>query len=131
MNYLVGKWNLVEKSNFDGFLKYTQIPWYQRKIAKYCGVTTTISKNNDETYTKSVKSRFYKMDPEIIDFDKSEYIKSGTTKKKYSREDDVILADVLGSIVNWKERIYYQEPYLIVEYNWGKDGFAQQKFKKV
>jgi len=41
------------------------------------------------------------------------------------------LFDYRDGELYWKERIYYQDPYLIVEYNWGEDGFAQQKFKKV
>ena len=79
---LVGKWKLSKNEEFDNFLKYTKIPWYQRKIARYCKVLTTINQINENEFLKEATATFYKMDPENIDFTKDEWIKSGTTKKK-------------------------------------------------
>ena len=128
---LVGKWQLQKQEQFDNFLKYTQIPWYQRKIARYCKVLTNIIHNDDDKFTKEVSATFYKMDPENIDFTKDEWIKSGTTQKKYHMEGDIINVDVKGSVVNWKEKIYYQHPNMIVEYHWLDGGFAKQIFSKI
>ena len=128
---LVGKWKLQKQEQFDNFLKYTQIPWYQRKIARYCKVLTNIIHNDDDKFTKEVSATFYKMDPENIDFTKDEWIKSGTTQKKYHMEGDIINVDVKGSVVNWKEKIYYQDPNMIVEYHWLDGGFAKQIFSKI
>ncbi len=128
---LVGKWKLKKQEQFDNFLKYTQIPWYQRKIARYCKVLTNIIHNDDDKFTKEVSATFYKMDPENIDFTKDEWIKSGTTLKKYHMEGDIINVDVKGSVVNWKEKIYYQDPNMIVEYHWLDGGFAKQIFSKI
>lgn len=128
---LVGKWKLQKQEQFDNFLKYTQIPWYQRKIARYCKVLTNIIHNDDDKFTKEVSATFYKMDPENIDFTKDEWIKSGTTQKKYNMDGDVINVDVKGSVVNWKEKIYYQDPNMIVEYHWLDGGFAKQIFSKI
>ena len=53
-------------------------------------------------------------------------------RKKYSYVDGSVLVDIIGSMVNWKERIYYEEPNLIVEYMWEDDGkkhTAKQIFK--
>ena len=128
---LVGKWKLQKQEQFDNFLKYTQIPWYQRKIARYCKVLTNIIHDDDDKFTKEVSATFYKMDPENIDFTKDEWIKSGTTQKKYNMDGDVINVDVKGSVVNWKEKIYYQDPNMIVEYHWLDGGFAKQIFSKI
>ena len=37
MNYILGKWYISKNKNFDDFLKFTHVPWYQRKIAEHCG----------------------------------------------------------------------------------------------
>ena len=81
MENLLGKWKLSKQEKFDNFLKWTKIPWYQRKIARYCNITTNIEQNSDNKWLKTVTATFYKMDPENIDFSKDEWIKSGTTKK--------------------------------------------------
>ena len=128
---LVGKWKLSKNEEFDNFLKYTKIPWYQRKIARYCKVLTSIKQINENEFLKEATATFYKMDPENIDFTKDEWIKSGTTKKKYSRDGDVINVEVKGSMVDWNEKIYYQDPNMIVEYHWLNGGFAKQIFTKL
>ena len=46
-------------------------------------------------------------------------------------DGDVINVDVKGSVVNWKEKIYYQDPNMIVEYHWLDGGFAKQIFSKI
>lgn len=130
MESLLGKWRLLKNEGFDNFLKFTQVPWYKRKIAGYCSIDLEILKDG-HTYEKRVHSRFYKTVEKII-FGNN-YITSGTTRKKYSYENGAVYVDVLGSIVNWKEVIYYDEPNLVVEYNWTEsDGTvktAKQTFK--
>ena len=61
---------------------------------------------------------------------KDEWIKSGTTKKRYSRNGDIINVEVKGSMVDWNEKIYYQDPNMIVEYSWLGGGYARQIFSK-
>ena len=126
---LVGKWKLIKKEGFSEFLKYTQVPWYQRKIAEYSSIFTDISKNDDGTFTKTVQSTFYNAEPEIIDFNNDKEIKTGTLKKRYTKLNDFINCQVIGSIVSWDEKIYYQEPFMIVEYKW-KNGSCKQYFSK-
>ncbi len=130
MENLLGKWQLSKQEKFDNFLKWTKIPWYKRKIASYCNIMTNIEQNSDNSWLKTVTATFYKMDPENIDFSKDEWIKSGTTKKRYSREGDIINVEVKGSMVDWNEKIYYQDPNMIVEYSWFGGGHARQIFSK-
>ena len=126
---LVGKWKLAKKEGFGEFLKYTQVPWYQRKIAQYSNIFTDIIKNDDGTFTKTVQSTFYNADPEVIDFNNNKEIITGTLKKKYSYLNNYISCQVIGSIVSWNEKIYYQEPNMIVEYTW-PSGKCKQYFSK-
>ena len=135
MDNLLGKWKLVKNEGFDKFLKFTQISWYKRKIAEYSPINIEIERlpmrlrTGGYEYEKRVRSTFYKTDERITFND--EYVPSGTTRRKYTLTDDGILVDIIGSIVNWNERIYYEEPNLIVEYSW-KEGtvekFARQIF---
>ena len=118
MNNLLGKWKLLENKSFDDFLKFTKIPWYQRKVAAYSSINLSITQEGC-SYVKSVKSTFYNTLEKIV-FDDN-YITSGSTRKKYSYVDGSVLVDVIGSIVNWRERIYYEYPNLIVEYIWEED----------
>ena len=100
---LVGKWKLAKKEGFGEFLKYTQVPWYQRKIAQYSNIFTDIIKNDDGTFTKTVQSTFYNADPEVIDFNNNKEIITGTLKKKYSYLNNYISCQVIGSIVSWND----------------------------
>ena len=132
MDNLLGKWKLVKNEGFDKFLKFTQISWYKRKIAEYSPINIEIERlpmrlrTGGYEYEKRVRSTFYKTDERITFND--EYVPSGTTRRKYTLTDDGILVDIIGSMVNWNERIYYEEPNLIVEYSW-KEG-AVEKFAR-
>tara|TARA_B100000035_G_C20974198_1_gene542409 strand:- start:220 stop:639 length:420 start_codon:yes stop_codon:yes gene_type:complete len=129
MERLLGNWNLLKNDGFGEFLKFTQIPWYKRKLAEYSGIDISIKQNGDE-FLKKINSTFYKNEEKIIFNDN--YITSGTTHKKYSYVDDSVLVEIKGSIVNWHEKIYIDNRNLVVEYIW-KDGdkekFAKQIFK--
>ena len=48
MDRLLGNWKLLLNENFSEFLKFTQVPWYQRKLAEYSGIDINISKNGEE-----------------------------------------------------------------------------------
>lgn len=129
MNYLLGKWYIHKNTNFDNFLKFTQVPWYQRKIAKHSNIDLEISKIDDKNFVKKINSMFYKNEERII-LD-GDYHKNNTVKRKYSIDDSenpTITVDVQGSIVNWIEKIYYEDPHLVVEYIWkGKYEFVYAK----
>jgi len=131
MEELLGKWRLLKNERFDDFLKFTQIPWYQRKVAGYCGIDLEITSKGLGKYEKRVNSTFYKTIEEINFNDN--YIASGTTLKKYSYEEDgSVSVDIKGSIVHWRERIFYKHPNLVVEYSWienDKCKSARQVFK--
>lgn len=134
MNYLLGKWYIHKNTNFDEFLKFTKVPWYQRKIAKHSNIDLEINKEDDKNYVKKVNSLFYKNDEKIILDDN--YHRNNKVSRKYSideNENPTITVDVEGSIVNWKEKIYYESPYLVVEYIWNTKygiNFAKQFFLK-
>ncbi len=133
MECLLGKWRLLKNEGFGDFLAFTKVSWYKRKIAEYSTIDINIKRVPSiecECYEKKINSTFYNNVEKIIFNDN--YITSGTTRKKYSYENGSVLVDIIGSVVNWKEKIYYEEPNLIVEYIWeenGKPKFAKQIFK--
>ena len=132
MNFILGKWYIHKNTDFDEFLKFTKVPWYQRKIAKHSNIDLEIKKINDTTFIKNINSLFYKNDEKII-LD-GNYHKNHTVTRKYNIEEGentTITVDVQGSIVNWKEKIYFNDPHLIVEYIWNvknENKYARQYF---
>ena len=133
MHNILGKWYIHKNNNFNDFLKFTQTPWYQRKIAEHSNIDLEITKINDDNFVKTINSLFYNNKEEIEI--NGEYNDCDKLKKKYeitgSENESIINVDIKGTIVNWKEKIYYNEPHLIVEYIWNvknENKYARQYF---
>tara|TARA_B110000971_G_C20005626_1_gene498983 strand:- start:732 stop:1127 length:396 start_codon:yes stop_codon:yes gene_type:complete len=130
MNDLLGKWKLTKNIKFDSFLKFTQVPWYQRQIAAYSPIDLLLTQTSFG-YSKAISSLFFNSHEEIkLD---GEYRMYDKIKKKYEQSDDKIKVDIIGTIVNWNETLSYKPPILTVEYTW-KEGeenkSAKQEFTK-
>ena len=117
MENILGKWKLEENINFGDFLIFTQTAWYQRQIAEHSNIDITLTKLDENKYNKTVDALFFTQNEDII-LDGKEREYEGNIKKSYLLSDNAIDVSITGSIVNWKERIKFKEPYLYVEYSW-------------
>ena len=130
MENILGKWKLEENINFGDFLIFTQTTWYQRQIAEHSNIDITLTKLDENKYNKTVDALFFTQNEDII-LDGKEREYEGNIKKSYLLSDNAIDVSITGSIVNWKEKIKFKEPYLYVEYSWityGDVCSALQKF---
>ena len=116
MNYILGKWYISKNKNFDDFLKFTHVPWYQRKIAEHSNIDIEIQKLAPNKFTRIVNSLFYNNQENIVI--NNEFHKHDKVRKKYTISNGMIIVNIKGSRVNWTEKIYYEAPYLVVEYTW-------------
>ena len=124
----VGVWNLVKNNNFSEFLNHVQIPWYQRSIASLLYVKVKIEKQSDIHYIKTVESYFHNSVEDII-LDNEYHTSDGRIKRLYTVKDDIINVDIIGTVANWKEKIYNKNNNLIIEYTFN-DSSASQVFEK-
>jgi len=124
----VGVWNLVKNNNFSEFLNHVQIPWYQRSIASLLYVKVKIEKQSDIHYIKTVESYFHNSVEDII-LDNEYHTSDGGIKRLYTVKDDIINVDIIGTVANWKEKIYNKNNNLIIEYTFN-DSSASQVFEK-
>ena len=124
----VGVWNLVKNNNFSEFLNHVQIPWYQRSIASLLYVKVKIEKQSDIHYIKTVESYFHNSVEDII-LDNEYHTSDGGIKRLYTVKDDIINVDIIGTVANWKEKIYNKNNNLIIEYTFN-DISASQVFEK-
>ena len=121
MDKILGKWQLKENRGFDNFLIFTQTAWLSRTVALSCPINVSITRllksgKNQNHYTQTIQSLFYNATENIVlDSQSRDYNK---IKKSYYLKDDVIHADITGTIVNWKERIYVQDSNLFIRYFW-------------
>jgi len=125
----VGVWNLVKNNNFSEFLTHVQIPWYQRSFASLLYVTVKIEKKSDIHYIKRVESYFHNSTEDII-LDNKYHTSDEGIKRLYTVKDDIINVDIIGTVANWKEKIYNKNNNLIIEYTFNNE-FASQTFEKV
>ena len=65
MHNILGKWYIHKNNNFNDFLKFTQTPWYQRKIAEHSNIDLEITQNNESSFVKTINSLFYNNKEEI------------------------------------------------------------------
>lgn len=130
MDNILGSWTLKNNKNFNKFLEFTQIPWYQRLIAEHSSINVLIIEK-EGGYVKKINSTFFNSEEFIILDDT--FRKYDEIKKKYTFENNIINTDIKGTIVNWNEKIYKQGDELIIEYCWLEDNdlkFATQDFCK-
>ena len=132
MEKLLGQWKLKENTKFSSFLSFTQLPWYQIKIAKYSNIDIHLSKIGEMKYLKKVESLFYNVE-HTININNTFKKTSDGKQIKYSLVDNTLVTDIIGTIVNWQEVISFEDPYLKIEYIWEVDGGtkrASQLFEK-
>tara|TARA_B110000858_G_scaffold197131_1_gene257735 strand:+ start:1404 stop:1793 length:390 start_codon:yes stop_codon:yes gene_type:complete len=121
----IGVWNLVTNNNFNEFLNHVQIPWYQRSLASLLYVKVKIEKHSDIHYKKVVESYFHNSIENIILDDKYHTSDDGI-KRLYTIENDIITVDIIGTIANWKEKIYNNDKNnLVIEYSFNNDSASQ------
>lgn len=125
----IGVWNLVNSYNFDNFLTFVKVPWYQRTISGLLNIKVKIDKKTDTHYVKNVESYFHNSVEDIILDDKYHTNDDGI-KKKYTVSNDIINVDIIGNVCNWKEKIYNDEnKNLIIEYYFDGE-ISKQIFEK-
>ena len=121
MENLLGKWKLKENIQFTDFLSFTQLPWYQIKIANYSHIDLQLSKVSEMKYSKKVESLFYNVH-HTININNTYKEGNDGKKIKYSIKDNKIITDIIGTIVNWQEITSFNDPYLQIEYIWEEGG---------
>ena len=125
----IGVWNLVTNNNFNEFLNHVQIPWYQRSFASLLNVKVKIEKKSDIHYKKVVESYFHNSIENII-LDNKYHTSDDGVKRLYTIEDDIINVNIIGTIANWKEKIYNKDDNnLVIEYSFNNMS-ASQIFEK-
>lgn len=132
MEKLLGQWKLKENTKFSKFLSFTQLPWYQIKIANYSNIDISLSKISEMTYFKKVESLFYNVE-HTININNTFKKCSDGKQIKYSLVDNTLVTDIVGTIVNWQEVISFEDPHFKIEYIWKVDGDtkrASQLFEK-
>ena len=119
MDTFLGKWKLKKEVNFDNFLKFSGVPWFQRRIAKHNKLKILIE-TWEEVYIKSVTSPLYnteeilKLDNKCRRYDK--YV------KKFYTQDNIIFADVkYKDSISWNEEVSIKEGFLVNKYIWIKN----------
>ncbi len=136
MDKILGYWRLKENKDFDNFLIFTQTPWWQRRIALNCAINLSLrcflkNPKGHNHYNKKVESLFYSTDENII-LD-NEWRQYDDIRKKYSLKDQTVNVQILGTVVNWEEKIYMNNNNLVIKYVWkegDKTKTATQKFTK-
>lgn len=131
MDTFLGKWVLKKEVNFDKFLKFSGVPWFQRRIAKHNKLKILIEKWK-KVYVKSVISPLYNTQ-EILKLD-NEYRIYDKFMKKFYTEENIIYVDVkYNDELSWKEEIHIKDGVLITKYIWIKKNerhIAVQFFKR-
>ena len=119
MDLFLGKWILKKDVHFENFLKFTEVPWIQRRFAEHNKITLVIEKWN-KSYIKSVTSPFYNVE-EIIKLD-NQYREYDKSFKKFRIEENIIYIDIrYNTGIFWKEEVYIKDGFLISKYIWIKD----------
>jgi len=132
MDNFLGKWRLKENINFDSFLIFTQLSWFERTIALSSPITLFLTKDIGN-YTKKIESLFYNSEEKII-LDNTPRIYN-KIKKTYSKTTDEVNVNIVGEIVNWNEKISLKNNELIIKYTWDDEEtkektYASQIFTK-
>jgi len=132
MDNFLGKWRLKENINFDSFLIFTQLSWFERTIALSSPITLFLTKDIGN-YTKKIESLFYNSEEKII-LDNTPRIYN-KIKKTYSKTPDEVNVNIVGEIVNWNEKISLKNNELIIKYTWDDEEtkektYASQIFTK-
>jgi len=130
MDSLLRKWKLKKNDMFDNFLIFTQTNWYQRQVALCSNIDLTLTKKGENIYNKKVDSLFYGAN-ETISFGEGYKEYDNEIKKNYVLKDNEIHVDVIGTVANWKELIYYKKPYLVVEYIWKGEDDEEHKAQQI
>ena len=132
MDSLLGKWKLKRNNDFNTFLIFRQTSWFARTNAENSSINVEIKKTDDKTYHKSIDSLFYNTEESItLDNTFKLYDK---IQKRYSYNDNKIITDIVGTIVNWTENIFLNDKkQLVIEYVWSEnenEQHATQVFDK-
>ena len=131
MDTFLGKWVLKKEVNFDKFLKFSGVPWYQRCIAKHNKLKILIEKWK-KVYVKSVTSPLYNTQ-EILKLD-NEYRTYDKFMKRFYEKNNIIFVDVkYKNLISWNEEVNIREGFLVNKYIWNENNerhIAVQFFKR-